>query len=60
MSKVYIQTEDLYRKFRRWFRSFWDPDPPTFIKTSEVKAVLDSASLPGPDRYYVVMEDPPK
>jgi hypothetical protein len=60
MSRIWIQTEEVYRKDRNRVRcGCWGPCTcPRFIHVDELVYVLNSAAVNGSDnRYYVVLEE---
>lgn len=61
MANIYVQTEDCYRKERKFWASLnpFCPMGPSVeeIKADELVDVLNSAAEHGPVRHYVVMEE---
>jgi hypothetical protein len=63
MAKIYIQTEECYRKRPTWkdfFICIFIPPQEfdyEFITADKLIDVLNSAAKDGPDRHYVLMEE---
>jgi hypothetical protein len=55
MSRVFIESEERHEQRSRWIRSDGDSDNVgKWITIEELVSVLNSASQPGPDRFYIL------